>query len=310
MILCNIVQGVFQAPNSNLSISLITQNSLGQGFGYVVASYFPLYWYKTLEFEHLRFHGKYGFLFLLMPVIVVYGIFYPISQDLMAARKYVYIVPFFYGSYLIWEVCKSIVTQYRRDGNRTNLQERFLIVMNIIPWMSVPFIGIGLGQPQWVLDIVLNSCFLVSNGLFIRHIVKKSREEQNEHDQLQIDLCDKEKSIACLKKEQEKQRKAFTKALNALKQNNTDPMLVFEFNCQLYKLSPAEIRVVKQVRLGFQNKEIANQFGRSIRTIETHMSNIYSKVGIEKDKEKDDSSVRAKLMKELNIMPENINQFK
>ncbi len=360
VILRNTVEGAFQAPNPDWPISLLLQNFLGQGFGYIVASYFPLYWYKTLGLNELKLHGRYGFLFLIVPVIFVYGLIYPVNQDIMEARKYVYVVPFFYGIAMIAHVIKATFSQYKKDKNKMALKERVLILMAIVPWMTAPFIGIGLKQPQWVIDISLNTGFFILNVLLIRQIVKRSREEQNEHDRLKTNLSDKEKGIAfleqekkqqqyefkkvlsdkekgiaCLEKEKEEQRsiftqvlsdkekgivrlkkekeaqqRAFTKALNALKQNNTDPMLVFEFNCQLYKLSPAEIRVAKQVRLGFLNKEIANQFGRSIRTIETHMSNIYSKVGIEKDKQNDDSSVRAKLMKKLNTIPENINQLK
>ncbi len=310
VILRNTVEGAFQAPNPNWPISLLLQNFLGQGFGYIVASYFPLYWYKTLGLSELKTHGKYGFLFLILPVIFVYGLIYPINQDIMEARKYVYVVPFFYGITMIAHVIKATLFQYRKDKNKMSLKERVLLLMAIVPWMTAPFIGIGLGQPQWVIDISLNTGFFILNVLFIRQIVKRSREEQNERDQLKTNLSDKEKGLVILKQEKEKQRKAFITALNALKQNNTDPMLIFEFNCQLYKLSPAEIRAVKQVRLGYQNKEIADQFGRSIRTIETHMTNIYSKVGFQKNKDKNDSSIRSKLMKKLNAVPENIDQIK
>ncbi|TXI14636.1 MAG: LuxR family transcriptional regulator [Pedobacter sp.] len=307
VILRNTVEGAFQIPNPDWPISLLLQNFLGQGFGYIVASYFPLYWYKTLGLRQLKPHGTYGFLFLIVPVIFVYGLIYPINQDIMEARKYVYVIPFFYGITMITHVTKSTFSQYRKDKNKMAFQERLLLLMAIVPWMSAPFNGIGLGQPQWVIDISLNTGFFILNVLFIRQIVKRTREEDNERDRLKTNLSDKEKGIACLEKEKEEQRYAFKKALNALKQNNTDPTLVFEFNCQLYKFSPAEIRVVKQVRLGLQNKEIAAQFGRSTRTIESHMTTIYSKADIKKDK--DDSSMRAKLMKKLNMMPENIDKF-
>ncbi|MFN8406786.1 MAG: LuxR C-terminal-related transcriptional regulator [Sphingobacteriaceae bacterium] len=282
MILCNVVQGLFQEPNPNWPISLIVQNSIGQGFGYVIASYFPLYWYRTLGFKHLRFHGKYGFLFLLAPIVCVYGIFYPISQDIMAARKYVYVIPFFYGSCLIWQVCKSTLQQYRRDRNKTDLHERLLIVMNVVPWMSVPFIGIGLGQPQWVLDIVLNSFFIISNGLFIRQIVKKTREAQVFFEMAEEKIEEKVgERVSTLVQEKNHQKKAFISVLSELKNLNTDPSTpILMSNCKLFKLTPMQIDVVQQLNLGYSYQTIADNFGIEYRSVESHMRRLFKKVKV------------------------------
>ena len=45
VILRNTVEGLFQTPNPSLWIPILWQNFFAHGFGYVVASYFPLYWY-------------------------------------------------------------------------------------------------------------------------------------------------------------------------------------------------------------------------------------------------------------------------
>ena len=48
----------------------------------------------------------------------------------------------------------------------------------------------------------------------------------------------------------------------------------------LKRLTEAERRVVGLVREGYSNREIAVRLGVSIRTVETHLSRVYTKLGI------------------------------
>lgn len=50
---------------------------------------------------------------------------------------------------------------------------------------------------------------------------------------------------------------------------------------RLARLSPTELRIVKAVVEGSLNKNIANEFGRSQRTIENHRQRIYDKTELE-----------------------------
>jgi DNA-binding NarL/FixJ family response regulator len=45
-------------------------------------------------------------------------------------------------------------------------------------------------------------------------------------------------------------------------------------------LTPREQQVCGLVALGYQNKEIANRLGISVRTVELHRASVYAKKGV------------------------------
>jgi len=55
-----------------------------------------------------------------------------------------------------------------------------------------------------------------------------------------------------------------------------DPLLA---NCIAYQLSAREIDVVLLIRKGYRNKQIAEELFISEKTVESHLQNIYDKVG-------------------------------
>ena len=48
----------------------------------------------------------------------------------------------------------------------------------------------------------------------------------------------------------------------------------------IINLSPTEFKVVMRMAKGLRNKEIADKMGTSERTIQTHLTNIYRKLGV------------------------------
>jgi len=57
----NITGGLFPDPQINLAIS--TQEMIAYGSGFLMASYFPFYFYKACDLKSLRWHALYGFLY-------------------------------------------------------------------------------------------------------------------------------------------------------------------------------------------------------------------------------------------------------
>lgn len=153
VVLRNIIEGMFNNPNPNLPIPISLQTFLGQFFGYIIAAYFPLYFYKTLDFKSLKFHGKYGFLFVMLPAIFIYWVLTPFSHNIRYLHLYIYIIPFIYALVAFIAIGKGIYKQYEIDRNKADLKEKLVIFCAILPYIGVPFIDIFGHQPQWVIEV-------------------------------------------------------------------------------------------------------------------------------------------------------------
>ncbi|WP_171972496.1 response regulator transcription factor [Mucilaginibacter polytrichastri] len=53
----------------------------------------------------------------------------------------------------------------------------------------------------------------------------------------------------------------------------------FISNCNLHNLTPREIEISILIRNGYKNRKIADQLHISEKTVESHLQNIYDKVG-------------------------------
>lgn len=66
LILYNIKGGLL--PDPNYPIPIYVQNIIAYGTGFLMASYFPFYFYKAFNLRSLRLHALYGVpLFLMLP---------------------------------------------------------------------------------------------------------------------------------------------------------------------------------------------------------------------------------------------------
>ena len=94
LIVYNITGGLF--PDPKINIPIITQNIIAYGSGFLVASYFPYYFYRGFKLKQLRFHALYGVpLFLIAPYLIFFVIVYSVNGNLDFAIRYGIIVPFF-----------------------------------------------------------------------------------------------------------------------------------------------------------------------------------------------------------------------
>ena len=75
----NVTGGLF--PDPSISIPVPIQEMVAYGSGFLMASYFPFYFYKAFDLKSLRWHALYGVpLFLLGPYIVFFVIDYALHS--------------------------------------------------------------------------------------------------------------------------------------------------------------------------------------------------------------------------------------
>lgn len=288
LFLITVKQLILPIIYDNVTVSSTLQFFLGRGFGYVLASYFPLYLYKMLMFHSLRWHGRYGTLCILLPVIVVFGVVYPIRQNLMEVRIYMFIIPVGYFLILLYEAVKSIIEHYRETKDKRLLKEQLLIVMNVAPWIIVPFISIFFNASKQMCDFFINAPFLVSNWVFDKWLDESYLEKEKERKRLKSIHFEKEvEGIGSLDIADEIKRyivNLLQKATETCYEYKDDS---FDKTCQLLGFSDVERKVMWQLTLGnTSDKEIGEILGNTPhRTIEKRIERMRNKADVRSRKE-------------------------
>jgi len=244
LIVYNITGGLF--PDPKLPIPIIAQNITAYGSGFVMASFFPYYFYRALELRKLRFHAIYGVpVFLLLPYVVFFVGTYSINHDLEFAIKWGIVIPFLYSLVLVYVIIHSVREQYKENKNNWKLVATCCAV---IPWVSLSVVSYFHGS-QLIEVIFTNLGFIVVTILFISESIKKARLEHIEHQQLL-----------------------------ELKLNGVTPCK-FKENAEKYELTKREVEIVQLIRQGYKYKDISDKLHIAETTAKKHVSNIFDKVG-------------------------------
>jgi DNA-binding CsgD family transcriptional regulator len=245
LIVYNITGGLF--PDKNLGIPIVTQNIIAYGSGFLMASYFPYYFYKAFELNRIRFHALYGVpLFLLLPYVVFFVIAYSFNGNLDFAIRYGVIIPFFYSFVILWAIAKAVYEKYKARSTQHNTVEVIAVYCAVLPWASLTVLSY-FHASQLVEVILTNGGFIVITILFISRYIARARIEYE-----------------------------LLLALN----NNDNFSTSFEANCKLYQLTTREIEIVNSIRQGTKYKEIGEKLFISERTVTKHVQNIYEKLGV------------------------------
>lgn len=245
LIVYNIAGGLF--PDPNINIPVVTQNIIAYGSGFLMASYFPYYFYKGFELKKLRFHAVYGvFLFLLAPYVVFFVIDYSIHENLNYAIKYGIIIPFFYSFVLLWAILRAIRLKYKEDKNKSSLWEVVAVYCAVIPWVSMSVIAYLHGG-QLIEVLFTNGGFIVITFIFIS------------------------KSVARAKLEYMQLLEFYSTGVQSS---------AFMENCRLYRLTSREIEIILLIRKGAPYKTIAEILFIAEKTVKKHVENIYAKTGV------------------------------
>jgi len=255
LILFNLIEGFFPDKRITLVPPLL-QNFLGFGYGYLFAAYCPFFFWRTMELRRLQFDGKYGFLFLLIPVIVFYGILYPINRDISFTRKYVYIIPAIYAARLFTVTIRAILSSYRTDHNKIRFKARLLLYLSWIPVTIAPFMGAWLGLEKWIITTIINLGFLIVDPIYINQAILLFRSEQDKH----LDLMNKLEEM--------------NTANSAIPPDN------FLKNCEAFGFTKREIQISELVAQGLEYKRIAELLFISEKTVAKHVQNIFFKAGV------------------------------
>jgi len=252
LIFYNLTGGLFPDPGITL-ISIPVQNIIAYGSGFLMATFFPYYFYKSFHLEALRVHALYGApLLLMLPYVAFFVVIYPVTGNLNFALEYGMIIPFIYSPVLLWVILKSIREKFK--SNELSLYPYRKSEMQAVYWAVTPWICMSvftyLQVAQWIEVLVTNTGFIIVTTLFMLRSGK-------------IERMEKERSIANYEL-QERQK------------------LDFQENCQRYKLSNRECQVGELLCQGLTYKQIAESLYISEKTVDTHVQNIFLKTGVNK----------------------------
>ena len=191
LIVYNITGGLF--PDDNIKIPIIAQNIIAYGSGFIMASYFPIYFYKAFDLKRLRFHALYGiYLFLIVPFLLFFVIGYSRNGNLEDAIKHGIIVPFFYALIFVWNILSAINAKYGGIHNKIYWNEVVVICFAVLPWASMPIL-VYFEVSQVVEVTICNSGLVIVTLIFINKSIKKSKQEYNNLLELNTTLSEKVK---------------------------------------------------------------------------------------------------------------------
>jgi len=212
LIFYNITGGLF--PDPDLPFSLSLQNIVAYGSGFLMAAYFPFYFYKSFNLSYLRFQALYGTsVFLLGPYFVFFVLIYSFNEDLDFAVNYGLIIPFIYSLYLLWAILDAIKRNFKVKKEAEGISGKMEILsvyFAVSPWICLSAFAY-FNINQWIEVLVTNAGFILVTILFFKRSVDQNRfayEKQQDSKQTMLyrfsqkcadyQLSAREKEIALL----------------------------------------------------------------------------------------------------------------
>jgi len=247
LVVYNLTGGLFPDPRIEY-IPVTLQNIIAYGSGFLMASYFPYYFYKSYHLEGLRFHAVYGVpAFLILPYLVFFGLVYPFTGDLDFVINYGMIIPFIYAPILLWAILRSMRQQFRANDQSLYPSRKVEMLAGywaVFPWVMMTVFSY-LHVVQWVEVLATNLGFLIITTLFM---IRSGRMERMEKERkLAMDVQDEE---------------------------------CFTQNCTRNGLSKREAEVAELHCQGLTYEQIAEHLFIAKRTVDTHVQRIYFKTAV------------------------------
>ncbi|WGQ09714.1 helix-turn-helix transcriptional regulator [Pedobacter gandavensis] len=248
LIFYNVTCGLF--PDPKIPLPIVTQNIIAYGAGFLMAAYFPFYFYKSFDLKLLRFQAFYGVhLFLLLPYFMFFVLIYGLMEDLDFALRYGLIIPFGYSIYMMWAIFIAIKAKFRAKQSSlycSDSVELIGVYCAVLPWACLSLFTY-FNINQWLEVLVTNLGFLFLTIFFTRRSVIKARVEEEQR---------------------------MTGYVN--KQHK------FQKRCESFGLTPREKKIAELLCSGLMYKEIAVLEFISEKTVDTHIRHIFSKTGVNK----------------------------
>ena len=238
LIIYNIAGGLF--PDGDIPLPIQLQNIVAYGAGFLMACYFPFYFYKAFNITHLKFHAKYGVLiFLFLPFLLFFCLLYPMGVDLKTVIYVGLIIPFFYAFYMIYNILWAI---RRRFKDRKASFYAILSYAAVFPWALMPAMAY-LEVTQLAEVLFTNGGFIIITALFLRNMIEESRKDLQ--------------TLELIQTKTEKE--------------------IFALRCSEIGLTQREVEICGLVREGLIYRDIADTLSISERTVSKHMQNIFRK---------------------------------
>lgn len=260
LILYNIGENLFVLPDPLFPLPIMVQNIVSESTGYFVTMYIPFYCYKTLELKGLRFHGRYGFLFLLIPVGFLYLIYYPITNDFDFVLNYAYYLPACYAVTALVAAYRAIRSKYKEDGDNKSYRQRLWIFWVVVVWCASPAIDLISDAEKWLLGALFNNLnFILLSSFFMVKSVRKFMEERDQLREAKDNLTQKVKEKTYQLERSNEQR---TNALVNLVHETKTPLTLIKNYLDEYINkygSKEELSIVKN-NIDKLNKDISNLF--------------------------------------------------
>ncbi len=245
LLVYNITGGLF--PDPNIPLAVPYQEMIAYGSGFLMASYFPFYFYKAFELKSLRWHAFYGVpLFLVLPYIIFFVIDYAVAGNLDKDLKYGMLAPFLYALVLLWVMFRAIHQQHEVKRNNREFMEEIAMYVAVSPWASLALFGF-VEESQVVEVLVTNTGIVAITLLFIWKSIQKTRSEYRNSLQSQLDQGDSE---------------------------------IQQRNFVHFKLTRMEIEITQRLLKGHRNKDIADDLHISEETVKKHIYNVYKKTNV------------------------------
>ncbi|RZM23420.1 MAG: LuxR family transcriptional regulator [Pedobacter sp.] len=246
LVFYNITGGLFPDPRIEISVRL--QNIIAYGSGFLMASYFPFYFYKAFKLQKLRFHAIYGVqIFLMLPYIFFFVLIYRITGNLEFATSYGMIVPGLYSVFMFITLLNAIrikIGLRKKSPYPYRLVHMIMVYAAVSPWICMTVFAY-FNIAQWIEVLVTNSGFVIITGLFIARSVKHSR----------LQMAKK------LGKKQERKK-------------------LFSRYCESFNLSRREREIALLICKGMPYKDIAQVLFISESTVDNHVQRIFLKTAV------------------------------
>ncbi len=245
LIIYNITGGFF--PDPKIRIPIITQNVIAYGSGFLMASFFPYYFYRAFGLVSLRFHALYGVpLFLLLPYLLFFVVAYSINENLDFAIKYGTIIPFFYAFVVAIAILKAIRQKYMGNIGEWHFIEMIAVYCAVVPWACMPVL-VYYHANQLTEVLFTNIGFVIITIMFISNSIVQARKESELILQMNLLPC--------------------------------DPKII-AVNCKRFSLTAKEAEIAQLICRHFKYRDIAEKLFISPRTVDKHVENIFSKLAV------------------------------
>lgn len=247
MLFYNITGGLFPDPSIK-SIPTDVQEMIAYGSGFLMASYFPYYFYRAFDLRRLRWYALFGVpLFLVLPYLIFFVVIYAINGNLNADLRYGMILPFCYALVLLYVMFVAIRTKHHALQNKKQFLDEICMYLAISPWAALAFFGL-VEESQLIEVLCTNTGIIAITFVYFRKTIRQEREQ---HRQLQS-------------------------ALLKLRIRQED----FEQQCKKYAYSRREAEIVLLLCQGMTYKAIGERLFISEHTVDNIVHKIYAKTGV------------------------------